>query len=187
MKSGTINGASFLESDIGRIVISSADEASPGRPSSISVALQTPAGTQWTTTIEDLSGDPRRIHSSSDREDLAGIVWNEAGLVALAGYSKLVLLEGKSGTVVRTAKLAFVGKASLDVLTLALSPERKKLLAVSTRRLLVFDSAGRELVDYAPEGSLTAAGVADEHRIWVKEYDVSDPALRIVERTLPVK
>jgi hypothetical protein len=182
MKTGTINGQMTLIGSGVSIevdVLERSTHVSPGL-----VVRGTVDGVHWETPLAGIEGDPRRIRASSSVEDFSGILWEESGLFAIAGESAVFWIQLANGSVRSRYELRFLGKASLEVLELQLSPRRGYALVASTKRVLVFGTDGELRLEYDPPAFIATVRFRADNEVVIEEYDLSKPDLPVSPRIL---
>ena len=183
---GLINAEPHLPlADGGRIRIDEARPPAVGEPD-WSLKIVRESDTReilWARWVEGMAGDPTSGHNRSDQNDYRGLFWEPAGLVVLAGASRVLGLDWVTGDVVISEPLVLTA-SSLDLLEIVESSDGEWLMAISTRRVVGLDGEPACRWSWEPEGLLAAPIRVLATSVSLTELDTGDPALRSVAREI---
>lgn len=96
-----------------------------------------------------LRSDLSRWESTSASGDYLALLWTAVSVVVL-GQSAAVVLDTNSGNVVKSFRLEFTGKPSLERVGLSSAGENSLLLVASTKRLWLIDRDLQTVLRYEP-------------------------------------
>jgi hypothetical protein len=182
MKVGYLNGLPSVSVPGGTIRILRVEEPSVATLPGIVLEAQEGERQLWRTKVTDIMGDPTSVFTDSQYEDYAALFWESGFCFVVAGASKAVLVDLATGEVRREYKLRFLGRSSLDLLQLRLTPEGDQLVIASSRRLVVLNWNLQPILDYTPPGPIAKVEAVHADGISVGEYDVDDPECPLVTK-----
>jgi hypothetical protein len=182
---GLLNGKERFDLGEGRFLrVSEATDASAGTRSSFRLTCSDD-GPGWTIELEDLASDPTSIHVDSAHRDLRVALWPVADAVVIAGDSAAFVLSRSTGALLHRLGLEFTG-LSADLLQLHPEPSADRLIVVSTKRVWVLDNQGKPIFRYEPEGPIASYEGLRRGTLILREYDVKDASVPLVERRIEI-
>lgn len=174
---GLINGSDRYPLGSGiSIAIAQVIEKSIGVKEGIVLEKRTDESSRnWSISINDLGPDPSSDHGSSACRDYKGLFWQRAGLFALAGWSRVILLDNASGAILREQELEFFGKSSLDVLQFILSPSEHVMVVVSSFLVVAFDHTSSLRWKWEPQTLIAGVAAVGSAGFVLNRYDFETP------------
>ena len=153
MNNATLNGEKEVLSDSVRISVD-VPEVSRGYLRDVVVQCGSSGKTRWEKTISNIGVNPASKHLGGQRFDLKAFVWDEGGVLLIAGANKAVALDLSNGEVRLEVPLRFVHQPSLDLLEFHLS--RKQVLVFATKTVAAIDLNIKLSWIWNPEGLIRA-------------------------------
>lgn len=181
---GLLNGQPVLTFPSGRIEAADVADGSVGQGPEITLKCHLADGRVWECRLVDLGPDPRGEYSSSSARDFLGYYWADAEVLVVAGDSKAVIIDAKSGRILLEVPLLFTAQSSLDVLSVLADDEVRLLFLVSTRRVAAVGRDLRVKWTWQPEGIVKSVSSGSGGTLRFEYYDAADPELPAVAGTL---
>lgn len=130
---------------------------------------------RWSSEPLQVGPGPRYQNAGTDSVDYCVMEWPQSGFIAVAGTSRLFLLNDKNGKVVAAFDLRFAGRTAIDVLEICPICSAQILLAASTKRVMLLDRKGRLLGDSEPSSIYCGPPEVIGDHIVLSELDVDNP------------
>lgn len=185
MNKGLLNGQKEFVMPSGEyIVIVQVNEETAGIPCSFILEMRKNNSTIWQSKVQDLWLDPGSEQKDSIHIDYKVCYWQKASTFILAGYSKAVFLDVKTGQCLLEVPLEFLGKNSLEVFELIASSN--EVVLVSTKRVVVINPSFTVRWVWVPKGFLKRVSNVSSNDILLEEYDTTLPELPVLEQKLSI-
>lgn len=152
---GLLNGCDRYALDGAYIRVARVIESSVGVKAGVVLErIEDDRSRSWTTAIDDLWSDPTSSNVRSLTADYQAHFWRRAGLFAVAGESKMVLVDIVSGAIVDECPLEFVG-SSMDVLQLIVNRSESVLVVVSAFLVVAWNDDRSRRWEWKPESLIS--------------------------------
>lgn len=184
---GFVNGMERWELPDGLSVgITRVVERSIGREPRVELAAWRRENEVWRTQLESVEGDHTSGSTDVMYADFRASVWRPAGLLVIAGYATAFAIDLTDGSIRHRMGLLF-NDSSLDILELGPAEREGFFVVVSPKRVWVLNERGEICFRYEPTGWIDKFRGVRGGALWLMEYDVTDPVVPLVERTVEIE
>jgi hypothetical protein len=179
MMSATFNGEVAYALSSGGSVLGECDE----KRRHLRLRLEAQRLSVWESELIELRPDPTLTHSFSLAGDYVALAWEAAGAFVVLGDPWAVILDLTTGEVRQSFSVKYVGKPSLDIAALDLTPDGHFLLIAATKRVWIIDDTLTPVLRYEPRYLLSGPPRLIEGAVVIPEYDF-DSEDELIEQTI---